>query len=211
MSKIDIKKYDLFFFDCDGVIVDSNPIKAKAFSSAVSSFGEVIANEFENFCKKNWGKSRHFMFDHFIQQYCPGDEKQKPQLLSKYEDFLSREYFKAPLTNGVKEFLLLLENKEKHVVSGGAEHEVKELLRRKEVDSFFHSVQGSPATKEEIVSKVNFQDKKVLFIGDSIKDFDVATLFNFDFLFVRKYSDQKDMPLPIGRHIFKIESFEELV
>ena len=33
---IDIAKYDYFIFDCDGVILNSNALKSKAFAEALT-------------------------------------------------------------------------------------------------------------------------------------------------------------------------------
>ena len=59
---IDLQEYEYFFFDCDGVILDSNKLKSSAFAeSLVDEPSSLIAN-FIEYHKKNGGISRYEKF-----------------------------------------------------------------------------------------------------------------------------------------------------
>ena len=50
--------YNTFIFDCDGVVMNSNFIKANCFYLSVEDFGEKIALEFKNYHASAGGISR---------------------------------------------------------------------------------------------------------------------------------------------------------
>ena len=49
MSRIVLGYYDTFIFDCDGVILNSNKIKTKAFYDTAKIFGDKSALALKNY------------------------------------------------------------------------------------------------------------------------------------------------------------------
>ena len=60
-----LSKYKNLFFDCDGLILNSNKIKTQAFKEVVSQYGEKASNELQNYHIKNGGISRYKKFNYF--------------------------------------------------------------------------------------------------------------------------------------------------
>ena len=54
-----MKKYSHLFFDCDGVILNSNKIKTDAFYKLALNFGELQAQKLVNHHLENGGISRY--------------------------------------------------------------------------------------------------------------------------------------------------------
>ena len=53
-----MKNYTHLFFDCDGVILNSNQIKTDAFYKLAFNFGELQAQKLVNYHIENGGKRR---------------------------------------------------------------------------------------------------------------------------------------------------------
>ena len=64
--KLKMSDYKTFIFDCDGVILNSNHIKTKAFWDSVIDYGEDEACQLVAFHKSRGGISRYKKFEHFI-------------------------------------------------------------------------------------------------------------------------------------------------
>ena len=52
MKNIDVSKYEIFIFDCDGVILNSNKLKNNFFIKAVNQYSSAEKLKFEKFIKK---------------------------------------------------------------------------------------------------------------------------------------------------------------
>lgn len=193
--------------------MDSNGIKANAFYESVKPYGEAIADSFRVFCRNNWGKSRYFLFDWLIKNHFPNETPQfKKNLISAYEEKIAIDYPTARITDGTLDLLARLKHVEKHVVSGGKEEEVINLLNTRGLAKFFKTISGSPTSKEDNIRKTTYdQSKPVLFVGDSLKDFEASQVFEFDFLYVEKYSDICKNDIPNGSNVFKINSFLDIL
>ena len=64
---LDLKKYKQVVFDCDGVILDSNNIKSKAFEDSLKGENDQLISEFIDYHKKNGGVSRFLKFEYFFK------------------------------------------------------------------------------------------------------------------------------------------------
>ena len=65
MKNIDVSKYEIFIFDCDGVILNSNKLKI-IFIKAVNQYSSAEKLKFEKFIKLNKGLSRYKFLKNFI-------------------------------------------------------------------------------------------------------------------------------------------------
>ena len=72
-----IQEYKSIIFDCDGVILNSNKIKTKAFRKASFTFGDKASRSLENYHLKNGGVSRYAKFDYFLKNIVPINSKKK--------------------------------------------------------------------------------------------------------------------------------------
>ena len=59
---LNLKKYNKVVFDCDGIILDSNDVKSKAFAKSLIGSGNQSISEFIDYHKKNGGVSRFVKF-----------------------------------------------------------------------------------------------------------------------------------------------------
>lgn len=195
---IELKKYKTICFDCDGVILNSNAIKANVFYEAALPYGEVLAQALRRYHVLNGGISRYQKFDYFLKELVsqnmsgPGLE----ELLEKFGDLVREGLLTCEIAMG------LYELKEKNrlsnwcVVSGGDQKELRDIFQTRGLSSLFDvGIFGSPETKEEILEHlihINFLKNPALFLGDSLYDHVVAKKFGLDFIFVSDWTEFSD-------------------
>lgn len=208
-----IEKYNCFIFDCDGVLVDSNKLKSISFQKSLESYPEHLVEDFIKYHIKNGGISRYIKLDHFFSQIL-GMKNYQSELEAALTKFsivsnnLVEE--KAKLIPGINEFLEILYKKKKKifVCSGSDELDLKKILASKGIDKFFNNIYGSPRTKSEIVEKIfqqNLNSDKGMYFGDALSDYEVASNYDLDFVFVTFNSDWAE-----GIHIAQKEGFRSI-
>jgi phosphoglycolate phosphatase-like HAD superfamily hydrolase len=84
----------------------------------------------------------------------------------------------------------------KVVVSGGDQEELREVFCERGIHNIFtNGIFGSPDSKETILARELANDniqKPALFIGDSRYDYESASKFGIDFLFVSDWTEFED-------------------
>ena len=191
-------KYNTVFFDCDGVILNSNKIKSQAFYDVTLKFGKEHAQKLLDYHIKLGGVSRFKKFEYFISEILKQDydEDLYQELLDNYANEVLKQLKDCEVTPKLDQLKALNPKAKWFVASGGKESELQEVFISQKIDHFFESgIFGSPTKKDDIVKReLEAQDLKApfLFIGDSYYDFEVAKQFNMDFAFVSNWSEWKD-------------------
>lgn len=189
-----VKNYNSIIFDCDGVVLNSNTIKSRAFFKCALPYGQYLAKSFLDYHLKNGGISRYKKFDYFINFILPNniDKPKLSTLLSRYEILIEDDLLNCE----VSPYLKLLKNKMNkqkwYIVSGSNEKELNNLFKKKKIDHYFDGgVYGSPRDKIEIINSLlmNGLQKPSLFLGDSEYDFQVAKKSNLDFMFISEWTE----------------------
>ena len=64
-----LSKYDVYIFDCDGVIFNSNQLKIKAMKNSLeANFSDShLIKQCLNYFQLNFGKSRFHHIEHFLK------------------------------------------------------------------------------------------------------------------------------------------------
>jgi HAD superfamily hydrolase (TIGR01549 family) len=211
-------EYDTYIFDCDGVIIDINELKVKAFGKAVSEdFSPAIIKEFTDHCKQTFGISRYVKFRDFFAEFgkVPFNQDKYNKYVSNYADLCKHYYNEAIITPGTINLLKTLnrEGKKIYIASGSDGKELNEVFFKRKLNNFFNEVYGSPETKSDIVKRIlTFNEGKALFIGDSLSDMKVAKKYNLDFVYMTKYTVQSiEQDRECREYAIKtIETMEEL-
>ena len=74
IGMFDVKKANTIIFDCDGVILNSNQLKTKAYYKATfPSYGHELASSLTTYLAINTGKPRDHFFDYFLRNIVPSD------------------------------------------------------------------------------------------------------------------------------------------
>lgn len=199
--QVDFNNFDFFVFDCDGVILDSNLLKTTAFSKSLPEYPLEKVSKFIDYHKANGGISRYKKFDHFFKEIMQIEHREDLilQALRNYESYIFEKLLSCNFVPGVEKFLNHLKRlgKDAYVNSGSSENELLKIFRHRKIDNLFCNVLGSPSTKKENMIKILEKRRdyeKGLFFGDSKIDFEVAHQFFLNFIFVKGFSEWKDVP-----------------
>ena len=212
--------YDVIIFDCDGVILDSNNLKIKAMEAALlkSNFPKNKIKKSIKFFNDNFGMSRFYHVDYFvksIEENLLSKEHLKEKILENYSLACVSLYKTSNFTEGFVEFVDSL-NAKLYVASGSEQEELRKVFKDKRIDSKFHNMLGSPASKSQNVSRIlseNNNKKNIVLIGDAMSDFEAATKNNIDFIFYSPYSNIKDKMIRLSKSkkFTVINSYAELL
>ncbi len=176
--------YDNIVLDFDGVIVDSNHTKQRCIQFASEDICDLKKqDDFVSYFVQNNGVPREYKINIFFK------EEDAIKVLSRYNECLKNTLYKIEPTKGVREFLDLLKfyKKNIHILSGGDGAEVSTLVDKFFQEELFSSIMCGPKTKEENLDEIRLSGK-TLFIGDSLKDYEVANKYGFDFIFMYGYT-----------------------
>jgi len=190
-----LNDYDLYIFDCDGVILDSNQLKIQAMKQALyECVGEHNKlNECLEYFKKNFGTSRFNHVNIFVSEILELPEIERLNVYNKILSCYSQQckvlYLTAKLTPGVLEFIQGLSGN-KYIASGSEQSELIEVFRKRGLNIYFENILGSPESKTNLVSNI-IKDKpyNAVMFGDAISDMNAALDNNIDFIAYLPYSN----------------------
>lgn len=215
------KEKKVAFFDCDGVLFDSNLVKINALEYALRNLSKNIADHLILSFKKNFGKDRNWHFENFnnILKMDYGISNFDNFITRKdYEDYLSYEYINSSITDGVVHYLNNLNyyNIDCIVVSAGDTKEVQNLMKKNDFSKYFTEIFTSIDNKSKVMndylSKNNYVAKQAIFFGDAISDYEASIVSNIDFVYVSNYSFCKiNNPINSDIKFYEIENFNYLM
>ena len=198
-------EYSSYIFDCDGVILNSNEVKSRAFYKLALPLGSNIATQFVEYHKANGGISRFKKIEYLLNSLMPLANTtlikglksfDYDSLLSKYSELVLESLLKCEVTPALKFARYQTANANWFIVSGGDQSELRNVFSELGLSVLFNGgIFGSPSTKEEIFEKIISQSMLKLpavFFGDSLYDYSCAKRFGLDFVFVSSWTDVKD-------------------
>ena len=212
---VEIYKYDCYFFDFDGVVLESGQIKTEAFVGLYAQTN--IAEKVRAYHLANQGVSRYVKFD-WIAENLLGkalSEAEKQDLGAQFSKLVKAKVLQAPFVAGVHYFLEQLKAKGKHVVvaSGTPQKELREIVMARNIAPYFNGVYGSPNKKTQIVDAVctleHFLPKNCLFLGDASTDYEAARNTGTDF-FARITEESKSFWETVLNVQYKVNDFTVL-
>ena len=213
-------EYDLIIFDCDGVILDANILKIDAMKNALIDSGIALceAEQCANFFAENFGKSRFYHVDHFVEHLINIKESEiehfKKSLLTAYSLQCKTLYLSANITPFINE-LLIKNTAIKYVASGSEQQELRDVFKHRQLDSYFKEILGSPEKKVNHVTNIVNRHPRLnaVMIGDAVSDLEAAKANNIDFIFYSPFSnvDATMRELCLSYNYQIIDSFEEVL
>lgn len=188
-NKFSVDKYPIILLDFDGVIAESTDIKTEAFKTLFEPFGPEILKKVISHHIDHGGISRFKKFQLYYTNYLnrPLSEEELQEVAKKYSSIVVEKVISAPLVKGIDTFLeKYYKNKDLYIVSGTPQEELEIIVSKKNLSKYFKGVYGVPHTKPEIahmiMKKSGFGGKDLLYIGDSLSDYNNAMDANIEFL-----------------------------
>ncbi len=168
-------------FDFDGVLVETVEVKTGAFARLFAAEPpEAVARIVEHH-RRNGGVSRFEKFRTIYRDILqrPLTEEEFERLCDRFATLVVDEVVAAPWTEGAQEFVAKYRGRYPlFIVSGTPEEELKTIVRRRGIESWFDGVFGAPATKDAILRDIlrrhHLQPAEMVFVGDAQTDWTAA-------------------------------------
>lgn len=176
--------------DFDGTLVDSNPIKLKAFEKCFVDYPEHF-EKIMAYCQTNHHVHRHekfrFVFENILNR--PYTAEIEKRLLEIYERETTEQVIAAKEIPGAKKFLeRFVAGRLAALLSSTPHQTLLHILERRDLKKYFSVIQGAPINKAEWIQQFTqtraLKGREVLFIGDSAEDFASAQKAGVPFLAV---------------------------
>lgn len=183
------------FFDCDGVIFDSNGFKIAAMRRALDGHAPAAIDAMEAFWRANGGVSRFVKFEHFYTHIAPCDDvpAQVKAASERFGQLARAAYDDVDPIAAALELARAAGAERCHVVSGATEVEMLSVFASKNIAPLFASIQGSPRPKLELVQNVlaarRCSPEDALLIGDGSMDYRVCRELDMQFIYLAEHSD----------------------
>lgn len=198
-----------WIFDFDGTLVDSNPIKRRAFEICLEDLPRG-RKEALVFCFANPHITRGEKFRHVYEKilgepYTPQVER---ELHRRYEEATTRQVTEAPSIPGAEAFLAAGRSKHLCGILSTTPHEIlTRILEQRGWGGRFDVVRGAPVLKgpwlKSFQAERGLRPEELLYFGDQPEDAQAAKSADCLFIGLRN-------PLLRGRGIAFWDDFEEV-
>ncbi|SDP55318.1 HAD family hydrolase [Ectopseudomonas guguanensis] len=203
-----MQHYSTIVFDCDGVVLNSNAVKTRAFYEAALPYGEEAARALVAYHTANGGISRYKKFTHFldviIPEFAAGSGPDLEQLLTHYADGVRQGLLSCEVAPALQALREATPSARWLIVSGGDQSELREVFAARGLAYLFDGgIYGSPDTKDEILRReqdIGNISMPALFIGDSQYDYRAASAAGLDFVFLSGWSEVENYQSWCGKH-----------
>lgn len=169
-------------FDCDGVILDSVPVKTRAFARLAEPYGQEAVDRMILYHTVHGGVSRYRKFEWFFQEVLGREitPQESEAWARKFADYALDEVRRCRLIPGAETVLdTWFGTLPMYICSGAPKPELELVLGERGLAHFFNGIYGSPPAKAELLKEIVKKEKKLapaefVMIGDSITDRDAA-------------------------------------
>ncbi|NQT49964.1 HAD family phosphatase [Candidatus Kuenenbacteria bacterium] len=190
-----LNKYKFYFFDFDGVIVDTISIKGNAFAELYKDYGDDVCQKVITHHKAFGGVNRYKKIKHYHNEFLNQDisEEQVNDLAEKFSNIVIEKVIKANSIDGALEFLNILkqQNKKVFIVSNVPEKELLEIIQRRNLLDYFADIKGSPESKIQnmtsLIKQFEVDTSKCVYFGDAEADLDAANNCKVEFIPINYY------------------------
>lgn len=197
------KELDVIFLDFDGVIVESNGIKNRAFEEIFSRYPER-RDELMSYHLSNNHVARGAKFEHVAREILEIDDVTTWvfERVSEFTAMTRKAVIECPFVGGAEAFLLEESSVQPLViVSATPLEELELILHARSIRRHFHSVHGAPESKPAIFERVlrenGWRSAHSLFLGDSAEDLISSRAAGIPFLGVVGNSDFEGEGVPV--------------
>ncbi|MFZ4857087.1 MAG: HAD family hydrolase [Desulfuromonadaceae bacterium] len=209
-----MKEWQAVFWDFDGVVLDSVHVKTRTFARMFNSYGPEIEQAVVEYHLAHGGVSRFEKFKYYYEHLLKLTitEQELITLGEEFSGLALEEVLTAPFIPGALETLQELSRKgiPSYVVSGTPEEEVKRIVFKRALSSFFVEVHGSPRKKAEILADIlvrkGYMPEQCLFLGDAMTDYNAAQAVGMRFLGI--VAEGEPSPFPDGTAVSPVVYLE---
>ncbi len=176
-------------FDCDGVLLDSVPVKTRAFGRLAEPYGPEARDRFVMYHTVHGGVSRYRKFEWFFREVLNREitPAESEAWGRKFAEYALDEVRRCDLIPGALATIEAWHGKlPLYVCSGAPVEELNLVLTERNLARFFDGIYGSPPAKGELLKEIirsrpDLCPAETLMVGDSITDEDAAAFAGAQF------------------------------
>ncbi len=185
-----LKTCEAVFWDFDGVLMESNPVRDRGFAETLAEFPAEQVEALLAYHRANGGLSRYVKFRYFFETI-RGEaitEEEVRNWAQRFSGVVKSLLFDPALLIGETLSWVKAHHGELplHIVSGSDQEELREVCRFHGIDGYFRDILGSPTPKKQLVagllSAYGYQPGRCTLVGDSINDYEAARENGLQFL-----------------------------
>ena len=203
-------------FDCDGVILESVPVKTRAFARIAEPFGAEAVARLLMYHKAHGGVSRYAKFAWLYREVLGREitQAELADLGSRYAEIAFDEVCRCDLVPGVEAVLTRWRGRVPMYVCSGAPHEeVNVILTGRGLEQYFAGIYGSPPAKAEllrsIIDRAGVDPATAVMVGDSVTDLDAAEAVGT--LFYGRGGELQGGGFPWGEDLTRLNEWLEVL
>ena len=194
------KENSAFFFDFDGVLVDSTETKTNAYREIFKPYGPEVVAKIVAHHQRHGGISRveKIKYAHTAIIEDSSSEAEIARHVQQYSDLVFEEVIRTRWIPGAEEFVRQhFQHVPIFVISGTPEIELREVVKRRGMAHYFKEVLGAPIEKTEhirdLVDRYQLEIGNCFFIGDALTDYYAAKETGMPFIGI-----QSEVEFPEG-------------
>jgi phosphoglycolate phosphatase-like HAD superfamily hydrolase len=195
---MNLSNYNTLIFDCDGVVLNSNKVKTRAFYNAALPYGDEAAQVLVDYHVRHGGVSRYKKFEYFLTNIVGkcSTQEQLDGLLHAFAQEVKKGLMICEVAYGLHDLRDMTRNARWLIVSGGDQGELRDVFEKRGLCQLFDGgIFGSPDSKEDILDRETCNQNiqfPAIYFGDSRYDLQAAKKAGSDFVFVREWSEWTD-------------------
>ncbi len=190
------KENSAFFFDFDGVLVDSTETKTNAYREIFKPYGPEVVSKIVAHHQRHGGISRVEKIK-YAHTTIIGDSSSEAEIarhVQQYSDLVFEEVIRTRWIPGAEEFVRQhFQHVPIFVISGTPETELREVVKRRGMAHYFKEVLGAPIEKTEhirdLVDRYQLEIGNCFFIGDALTDYYAAKETGMPFIGIQSEVD----------------------
>jgi len=201
----------IYFFDFDGVILDTVGLKGEAFQEVYSSEMKCLQEKVLNYHNENGGVSRVDKFHFWEKEIFKRDPTSDriDHLCKLFNTIVLDKVKAAKEIAGATQFVHSLSAKNCYLITGTPHEEIRIILRERGLCDLFNEFYGYPYQKssvmKEIINKRKIQPSDCVMFGDSMTDYRASKAAKVDFIGINPSKE-----LLKQRDIISYKDFNEL-
>lgn len=198
--------------DFDGVVVESNEIKNRAFSemfNGYSRYEEIMQyhRSHNHVCRQD--KFRHILGNILGQ---PFENMDITKMAERFAQLTRQKIIECPFVPGAEDFIAYFSPLVSlYIASATPADELRIIIEARKLSGYFKGIYGAPTEKArmfvDIFKKEEINPGGLLFIGDSKEDHDVAVDLGLQFIARTNDNNFEDIDVPRFKDLCEIKSF----
>lgn len=197
---LDLTRYKTLVLDCDGVVLNSNKTKVKAYFEVAKRNGatDAQAQALVDYHVQKGSFPRNGKIEYYLKEILKQEVTDEVMQLymHTFDEILDKTLMDCEVAPGLQALRDATRHSKWMLLSGGDQRELRTIFARRNLaDLFDAGIFGGPDTKDVVLTREKANGNlqlPALFIGDSKYDHQAATRAGLDFVFLSDWTEVAD-------------------